>query len=744
VAAAGLALALYVRTLAPGVFVADFAEFQYLPARLGLAHPNGFPFYMLLGKLWSLLPVGALAWRMNLFSALAGALAVGLTVAFVQRLSRRALPGLAAGALLALSPTFWLYSLAAERYTLNLALLIACIWSAWEAGEDAPRRRGERGGGDGERKEERRTKEKADGPERRRKENTSSRSLRAAAVRNSLLSVFFLALGLATHPSDALLLPFWLLFLWLAMPTRRWQWRFWLRLAGIGGAVQLLYLYAPWRWLAFSDWPLLPGIGRSSAVYAGLVHVWYAPGPRWELMAQYVFGLGGYAAGLAGGGWRAALARAADLFPYWLADVPWPVTGAGLFGLFWLARRQWRLAGMLAGFAGLLFVMVAYIQQGKNDAYLLPAFWVAFVAEGMAVDGLLAAGRRLGAVVRPLATVVLGLGWVAAVGFLLISAYPRLDHSRWNESQTWWDETLALPIESGAGLLGHWSDLTPFWYLQAAEGTRPDLVGLFPPDPEAVIRPWLEAGRALYLAAPLHGWAETLASDFRLTPWGGLTRIDLPGAPPRPCPLDGPALETSAGWPFAVSAWRLDAPVLPADSPRLWLCWQARTSLPRRTFLSITLAPAEGGPGLTLEAPLINPWYPQAQLEATSRGLGLLPFDLPLGRAPGVYRVAARPFYFREADGQTVYWPGVEPAALGSLRLPPQTGFRRLALDDETASPLLWRAGPLGLRAWRVSAQAVRPGDPVQVTTLWQAADVTDASVALALRVRDGWGRLLA
>ena len=80
VAAAGLALALYARTLAPGVFVADFAEFQYLPARLGLAHPNGFPFYMLLGKLWSLLPIGNLAWRMNLLSALAGTLAVGLTV----------------------------------------------------------------------------------------------------------------------------------------------------------------------------------------------------------------------------------------------------------------------------------------------------------------------------------------------------------------------------------------------------------------------------------------------------------------------------------------------------------------------------------------------------------------------------------------------------------------------------------------------------------------------------------------
>ena len=36
-----VACALYFYTLAPDVAVSDFAEFQYLPARLGLAHPSG-------------------------------------------------------------------------------------------------------------------------------------------------------------------------------------------------------------------------------------------------------------------------------------------------------------------------------------------------------------------------------------------------------------------------------------------------------------------------------------------------------------------------------------------------------------------------------------------------------------------------------------------------------------------------------------------------------------------------------
>ncbi len=99
------ALALYLRTLVPGVFVSGFAEFQYQPLRLGLPHPNGFPFYMLLGWLWSHLPVGTVAWRMNVLSAVAGALAVSMTVGFAYRLSRRAAVALLAGGLLMVSPT---------------------------------------------------------------------------------------------------------------------------------------------------------------------------------------------------------------------------------------------------------------------------------------------------------------------------------------------------------------------------------------------------------------------------------------------------------------------------------------------------------------------------------------------------------------------------------------------------------------------------------------------------------------
>ena len=62
---------------APGVLGGDPGELQFVPYILGLAHPTGTPLYVLVGKLWSLLPVGpTVAWRMNLLAAVAASLAL--------------------------------------------------------------------------------------------------------------------------------------------------------------------------------------------------------------------------------------------------------------------------------------------------------------------------------------------------------------------------------------------------------------------------------------------------------------------------------------------------------------------------------------------------------------------------------------------------------------------------------------------------------------------------------------------
>ena len=58
-------LPVYLSTMSRTVGQADTFEFQVVAPQLGIAHPTGYPLYLLLGKLFSLLPFGSVAWRIN-------------------------------------------------------------------------------------------------------------------------------------------------------------------------------------------------------------------------------------------------------------------------------------------------------------------------------------------------------------------------------------------------------------------------------------------------------------------------------------------------------------------------------------------------------------------------------------------------------------------------------------------------------------------------------------------------------
>ena len=681
------ALLLYLRTLAPDVFVSDFAEFQYLPALLGLPHPNGFPLYMLMGWAWAHLPLGNLAWRMNLLSAVWGAITVGLTAGFAQRLSGRARVGWLAAALLALTPTFWGYSLLAERYTLNLALLVAALWAAWEATLSPARR-----------------------------------------TRLLHVSAFLLGAGLTVHPSDALILPFWFAYLLWSVPDLRRAWRTWATVMLAGATPLVLFLYVPWRWAAYADVPLLPGIGRSEAVYRGLVHVWYAPPLRWDLIRHYIVGLGGYATGLAAGGWRDALERMGDVWPYWRAEIPWPLALLALIGGWRLGRRAPKLTIVLAAFGAYLTLMVAYIQQGKNDAYLLPAFWMVLFAAGFAIDWGMPRSRQ------PISLLLLSLAFLIPLS-LLISRYPDRDLSRRLDIRQWWETALQVPLEKGAALLGHWSDFTPLWYLQYTENLRPDVLALFPPDIEQVIQPWLATGRPLYLAAPTHGWAPDLPQRYTLVPWGRFVRI-LPHGTRITC---FPSQDTLVNHTplLDVAVLHLPARLSPTSPRTLQFCWRTHAPLPRNVFASLRLIPQNGGGSLDLTDSLVAPWYPFDPIPQGTEGLGMVSLRVPLGTPAGTYR-AELSFFLLQPDGTSIPLSDMPPLDLGNVTLLPSTAFRRSLLPRETVPLLPLSVGPLRLRAWYLSRLPVRPGDPVRLEMVWEVMNRPQGELSLQVRF---WGR---
>ncbi len=124
----GLAsLGLYLRTLAPGLLYGDSGEFQTLVYSLGMSHPTGYPVYILLGRLFTLLPLGGLAWRVNLFSAVLSALTVSCIYLIVRLLAGWRLAAVTAALALAAAPLFWAFSIVTELYVPACAFLSGII-----------------------------------------------------------------------------------------------------------------------------------------------------------------------------------------------------------------------------------------------------------------------------------------------------------------------------------------------------------------------------------------------------------------------------------------------------------------------------------------------------------------------------------------------------------------------------------------------------------------------------------------
>ena len=121
------ALMLYVRTLAPDLQYADSGEFQTVVYSLGTTHPTGYQVYVLLGRLFTLLPIGELAYRVNLFSAFLGALTVSMMYLIVRILAARRLAAATAALAMGVFPLFWYYAVFAESYVPSSAFISGVI-----------------------------------------------------------------------------------------------------------------------------------------------------------------------------------------------------------------------------------------------------------------------------------------------------------------------------------------------------------------------------------------------------------------------------------------------------------------------------------------------------------------------------------------------------------------------------------------------------------------------------------------
>ena len=137
----GIALAVYLATLAPDLtfmhWSSDGGDLLGAARTLGVPHPPGFPSYTLLAWLATRVPIGSIAYRGNLLSAMSAACAIGLLfMAFHSSLPRdrlRWLPALVGALTLGFAPLVWSQAVVTEVYApalcfIALALFLALRW----------------------------------------------------------------------------------------------------------------------------------------------------------------------------------------------------------------------------------------------------------------------------------------------------------------------------------------------------------------------------------------------------------------------------------------------------------------------------------------------------------------------------------------------------------------------------------------------------------------------------------------
>ncbi len=471
-----VAFAVYLLTLGQYVGRADTFEFQVTAPVLGVAHPTGYPLYILLGKLTSLLPFGSTAWRVNLSSAIPAALAcAGLTL-ILQRLAGPPLAALA-GLALAFSQTFWSQAVEAEVYALNALFVVIILGVLIDAlYVTAPRF-----GGQGEMR-----------------------------VQSVWALCFAFGLGLTNHLTLALLIPAALAALGMCRPklTVR-QWAVALALFGAG---LLVYLYIPLRWPALHNGATLP-LGDFLAWVTGqrfggaLMLAYWSQPDRWLTIGRLIadqFGVVGLVLGVIG------LARLARWFP------------------------EMGVVTMLtygASFAYALVYIVPDIAVFLIPMHIIQVIWMAYAvhAVGDWVRKLLhGPGRRwVGASVITLAALMpLSLLWTNGA---------KQDPARGRALEEWGRYVLSLPLAPDSAILADSEKIAPLEYLHRIEGLRPDMEMIVLGNEalyRAVLAERLAAGQTAYLARYLPG----LEGIYHLRSAGPLVEV---GVEPLTEPPDG-------------------------------------------------------------------------------------------------------------------------------------------------------------------------------------------------------------
>jgi hypothetical protein len=420
-AAFGFPLLIYILTLAPTIYNLDSAELTTAVATNGIVRATGYPLYLILGKIWSGLPIGDMGFRMNLFSAFCGAATIFLLDRILRRLSVGPWARWGALGLLATAPYFWALSLIAEVYTLHTALMAATILllMRWA---DAP------------------------------------------SPGRLAWPILLMVLSMGNHAATILLVPGCVLFVLARHPRELLKPRLWLAGTAAAALGAAIFLTLPLRHAA-----------SPAFNYAGLFD---ATGTFVPVDLRTLDGFWWLVTGKSFAGQMFAY-RLGELLPeignyalqLWIAFFVVGI-GPGLFGITVLTRRERRFGSMLLFFflANAVF-FVSYRVVDKATMFL-PTFLVWAIWLGVGYQTLLQWLRQV--TPRPnLVRLAHGL-LIGSVLLALLWNWSRVDLSDdWSTREQ--SEIILQQVKPNALVFGWWETAPGLQYLQLVEGQRPDV-----------------------------------------------------------------------------------------------------------------------------------------------------------------------------------------------------------------------------------------------------------------------------
>jgi tetratricopeptide (TPR) repeat protein len=476
-----LSLALYADTLAPTVTLVDSGELMVAARGLGVAHPPGFPLYVLLAHLATLLPVGNVAVRVNFASALFAALAAAvLTLAVAEalltvapqglrkgkprkdkrrkkskvpdvspansqqaegsgffRLAAALAPCLAAGLLLAFSRTLWAYATIAEVYTLNTLLIVSIFFLLF------------------------RWRRKMIEEEQREDKSKP----RGASDKNDVWlnqAAFAFGLGLGVHHvSVGVLLPAFAALVYATEGFKFFAGKRLLRAALFAFAGLSIYLYLP---LAASRSPVMNwGDPRTFERFW-----WHVTGKQYQIFLSPSFKT------MAGQFSEFLKLAAREFNPVWL-PVSLALVIAGFVAVFKRDMTQFVFLALVV--VGDLAYALNYEIAEDKDAYYLPAFTALAIAAGYGAAWLIKSAR----LTRPPSEAALGIALIVvalAPAASLAGSFSYNNRSRYYVAQDYVENILST-IEPGGMLLTlDWQVYSPMLYLREVERRRTDVVAI--------------------------------------------------------------------------------------------------------------------------------------------------------------------------------------------------------------------------------------------------------------------------